>query len=228
MENCRKDQVSFGKMKYPHMMIKCLKNIFECTELPFNKLVQDLYYLEAQDTNMRCAVPLRKRIAVALYALSSSAEFRTVASLFGIGRTTVGEIVRDFCEAVCFSLQKKYLNTYPLTQEKLKEIVNGFEQMGVYELLNIEIHWYQFYLLVILSSGVNIRNAITAYLVATGNVGVVEVEHDAAADEHDAAADEHDAAADEHDAAADEHDPAADEHEGVDNFEPVDPDSIVS
>lgn len=120
----------FWEDEVPTYDDQMFKEHFRMHRAAFNKLVQDLYYLEAQDTNMRCAVPLRKRIAVALYALSSSAEFRTVASLFGIGRTTVGEIVRDFCEAVCFSLQKKYLNTYPLTQEKLKEIVNGFEQMG--------------------------------------------------------------------------------------------------
>lgn len=78
---------------------------------------------------MRSAISLEKRIGIALYALGSSAEYRTVANLFGVGRTTVGELVLEFAEAVC-EFFKDFLNVYPPTQEKVEEIVTGFESLG--------------------------------------------------------------------------------------------------
>ncbi|KAH7949416.1 hypothetical protein HPB49_009404 [Dermacentor silvarum] len=54
--------------------------------------------MERQTTNMREAVPVDKRVAVALYKLCSSAEDRTIAHLFDMGRSTVNIIYREFCE----------------------------------------------------------------------------------------------------------------------------------
>ncbi|KAK5646268.1 hypothetical protein RI129_004732 [Pyrocoelia pectoralis] len=54
----------------------------------------------------------------------------SIANLFGIGRTTVGEIVRDFCKVIISKLQNIYICTYPMTQTKLKEIITGFEKLG--------------------------------------------------------------------------------------------------
>lgn len=76
---------------------------------------------------MRSSISVAKRVAVALYAIGSSSEYRTVATLFGIGRTTVGEIVNEFCEAVWSTFQPQFLNTFPANQETVSEIVNGFE-----------------------------------------------------------------------------------------------------
>lgn len=74
---------------------------------------------------------MEKRIAIALYALGSSAEYRTVANVFGVGKSTVGKLLMEFCEAVWMILQPEYLNGYPVTIDKLKECVKGFEEMGL-------------------------------------------------------------------------------------------------
>ncbi|KAG0444008.1 hypothetical protein HPB47_014297 [Ixodes persulcatus] len=58
----------------------------------------------AEVTNMREPVAIEKRVAVGLYKLCSSAEDRTVAHLFGIGRSTVNVIYKDFCETVVSAL----------------------------------------------------------------------------------------------------------------------------
>ena len=41
------------------------------------------------DTNWRPAIPLKKRVAITLFALGPSAEYRVVAELFGVGKATV-------------------------------------------------------------------------------------------------------------------------------------------
>lgn len=68
---------------------------------------------------MRNAIVLEKRIGIALYALASSAEYRTIAALFGVGRTTVGELVVDFCKALIQEFESEFINAYPPTREKL-------------------------------------------------------------------------------------------------------------
>ncbi|KAH9361143.1 hypothetical protein HPB48_003005 [Haemaphysalis longicornis] len=52
------------------------------------------------NTRMREAIPVEKRVAVGLYKLCSSAEDRSVAIIFAVGRSTVNSIYREFCEAV--------------------------------------------------------------------------------------------------------------------------------
>ena len=39
-----------------------------------------------QDTTMRKAVPMRKKLVMTLYYFASTAEFRTIANLFGVSR----------------------------------------------------------------------------------------------------------------------------------------------
>lgn len=97
----------------------------------FHKLCEKLQNLKKENTRFRESISLEKRVAVALYALGSSAEYRTVANVFGIGRSTVGKLLIEFCEEVWRTLQPEYLNGYPVTAEKLKECVKGFEEMGL-------------------------------------------------------------------------------------------------
>lgn len=81
------------------------------------------------DTKFRKAITVEKRIAISLYTLGTCAENRTIASLFGVGRTTVGEIFLDFCYAVVEAFEREYLNFYPATEEKIMEITSGFERL---------------------------------------------------------------------------------------------------
>lgn len=97
----------------------------------FKILCEKMSSLRREDTMFRKAIPLEKRIGIALYALGSSAEYRSIANLFGVGRTTVGEIVLEFCNEVWSKLRKDYLNFYDnLNYSKLKETVDGFSYLG--------------------------------------------------------------------------------------------------
>lgn len=96
----------------------------------FDFLVSLLSSLSKQDTNFRRSIPLDKRVAIALYSLGSSCEYRTIANIFSVGRTTVGEIVLEFCDAVCEILEKDYFNFYPPNQAQINELVKGFEKWG--------------------------------------------------------------------------------------------------
>ena len=57
-------------------------------------------HLRRNDTTLRRAVPVEKRIACAIYALGSTSELRTVANLFGLGKSTTGELLHDFCSTI--------------------------------------------------------------------------------------------------------------------------------
>ncbi|XP_037508358.1 uncharacterized protein LOC119384138 [Rhipicephalus sanguineus] len=88
--------------------------------------------MERQTTNMREAIPVNKRVAVALYKLCSSAEDRTIANLFDMGRSTVNIIYREFCEAVVDSLEERWVRmpTPSEMEDHIKEfqLTLGFPQ----------------------------------------------------------------------------------------------------
>ncbi|XP_064469700.1 uncharacterized protein LOC135384425 [Ornithodoros turicata] len=65
--------------------------------------------LRREDTVMRQAISVEKRVAVSLYKLCSSAEDRSIAHLFGIGRSTVNTLYREFCEAVITTLEPEWV-----------------------------------------------------------------------------------------------------------------------
>ncbi|KAH7977556.1 hypothetical protein HPB49_002343 [Dermacentor silvarum] len=85
----------------PHLGEVNFKQAFRVNPSTFRYLVISLQcVLERQVTNMRKPISAEKRVAVGLYRLCSSAEDRTIAHLFGIGRSTVNIVYREFCRAV--------------------------------------------------------------------------------------------------------------------------------
>ncbi|XP_075162747.1 uncharacterized protein LOC142235377 [Haematobia irritans] len=102
----------------------------------------DVTYLEAilysperpwmfkQDTCFRLAIPLENRIAIALYALGSSGEYRTIGRLFGVSASSVCNILHEFCKIVIKVLGEEYLPSQFITEEKVDECVRGFENIG--------------------------------------------------------------------------------------------------
>ena len=72
----------------------------------FNLLVKELKpSVERRDTTLRRAVPVEERVAVTIWRLATNVEHRTLAALFGLGRSTVGEIVIDTCKAISDNLK---------------------------------------------------------------------------------------------------------------------------
>ena len=63
-----------------------------------NNLVRDK--MEKQNTFFRKAIPMEKRVAVALWRLATSNSYRSINKVFGIGLTSVAKIVYEFCESI--------------------------------------------------------------------------------------------------------------------------------
>ncbi|KAH7957874.1 hypothetical protein HPB52_024039 [Rhipicephalus sanguineus] len=79
---------------------------------------------ERQTTWLRKPISVEKRVAVGLYRLCSSAEDRTIARLFGIGRSTVNVLYREFCKAVISQREREWLHM--IRQEDMKEHLGEF------------------------------------------------------------------------------------------------------
>ncbi|XP_038053730.1 protein ANTAGONIST OF LIKE HETEROCHROMATIN PROTEIN 1-like [Patiria miniata] len=81
--------------------------------------------IEKADTHLRKAIGVRKRIAITLWRLATNVEYRTIAQLFGVGISTVCNIVHQTCQAIVSVLTPKLIRLPK--GEALQQIVNGFE-----------------------------------------------------------------------------------------------------
>ncbi|XP_074527630.1 uncharacterized protein LOC141791248 [Halichoeres trimaculatus] len=81
--------------------------------------------MEKQDTNYRVCVPLKKRVAIALWKLATNSEYRSIGHLFGVSKTTVCRCVQDFCRAACTLLVPEQIR-FP-DRVKLKEMATYIE-----------------------------------------------------------------------------------------------------
>ena len=82
-------------------------------------------YIEKENTHMRAAIGVDKRVVITLWKLATNIEYRTLSALFGIGRSTVGEIVIETCQAIA-KLLPRYVKIP--RGDSLNEIVKGFEE----------------------------------------------------------------------------------------------------
>lgn len=74
---------------------------FRVTKSIFNDLYDGVKErIEKKDTNWRPAIHPRKRFAITLYYLARGCTFDVVASVFGVGDSTVPGIVRDCISAL--------------------------------------------------------------------------------------------------------------------------------
>ncbi|KAH9385029.1 hypothetical protein HPB48_027065 [Haemaphysalis longicornis] len=117
---------------------------FRVSRTTFTYIVNACECMRRQDTNMRRAIPLDKRVAIGLYRLASSAEERTVAHLFGVSRPSVNLIFREFCRVVVRHLEHLYIK-FPRPCEMAEhlrqfEAVLGFPQgVGALDGCHLEV-----------------------------------------------------------------------------------------
>lgn len=98
----------------PHLGDQHFKEAFRVTPVTFRYLVESCRSsLERQTTVMKDPISVEKRVAVGLYRLCSTAEDRTIAHLFGIGRSTVNVLFRQFCAAVITILEDDWVGMVP-------------------------------------------------------------------------------------------------------------------
>ena len=77
-----------------------------------------------RNTNYRMSVPVKKRVAIALWKLGTGIEYSTISHLFGVGLSTVFNCVQDFCNSVIRVLLPIHITTPDAA--KLVEIATFF------------------------------------------------------------------------------------------------------
>ena len=80
-------------------------------------------YISKQTTVFRDPVSIKERLAITLWRLATNVEYRTIASLFGVGRSTVCTVVLDTCRALK-TLLPRYV--FMPKDDHLRDIIHGF------------------------------------------------------------------------------------------------------
>ena len=93
----------------------------------FNRLCVELSpHILKRDTNFRKAIKVRHQVAMTLYWLADTAQCRTIANLFGVGKSTVCGIVKQVCEVIVRILLPRYIYV-PRSRQEVQEKIEGFE-----------------------------------------------------------------------------------------------------
>ena len=101
-------------------------NNFRLSKETFEYIVSEIENeITRKDTRMRKAIPSRKRVAIALYYLGSTAEYRTIANLFGVSSSFVCLCIKEVSKAITRKLKTGFL-CVPKGQD-LREV------MGLYK-----------------------------------------------------------------------------------------------
>jgi hypothetical protein len=87
-----------------------------------NKIADDITY---KDTTMRKAISAKCRLALTMYYLASTAEYRTIANLFGVSTAFVCICIREVCKAIQGRLGR--VIEFPCG-DKLQNVIDGFEE----------------------------------------------------------------------------------------------------
>lgn len=137
-------EASWYESTLPHLPESAFRENFRMTRGTFRYILNVCESMRRLDTNMRKAIPLHKRVAIAIYRLATSAEERTVANVFGVSRSSVNLIVKEFCEVVVRLLEPRYVRM-PKAHELAEhlrqfEAVAGFPQVvGALDGCHIEV-----------------------------------------------------------------------------------------
>ncbi|XP_053861194.1 uncharacterized protein LOC128823112 [Malaclemys terrapin pileata] len=81
--------------------------------------------LKHQNTKMRVALTVEKRVAIALWKLATPDSYQSVGNQFGVGKSTVGAAVMQVAKAITELLLPKIV-----TLGNVHVIVDGFAAMG--------------------------------------------------------------------------------------------------
>ncbi|XP_050817068.1 uncharacterized protein LOC127054830 isoform X2 [Gopherus flavomarginatus] len=81
--------------------------------------------LKCQNTKMRAALTVEKRVAIALWKLAKPDSYRSVRNQFGVGKSTVGAAVMQVAKAIIKLLLRKVV-----TLGNVQVILDSFAAMG--------------------------------------------------------------------------------------------------
>ena len=97
---------------------------FRVSKNTFEYLLNMIRNIYRADTTMRSAIPPKRRLALTLYFLASTAEYRTIGNLFGVSASFVCVCVRVVCRAIIKRLAKCI--EFPKGKQ-LREVIKGYE-----------------------------------------------------------------------------------------------------
>ena len=105
---------------------KYWKTDFRMTGKTFEKLVNLVSpNLSKEDTKFRKSIPVQKRVAIALWRLSTGNSFRAIAKTFAVGKSTAVSITKDFCKKMR-RLSKEYIK-FPVTSDEVENAIEKFK-----------------------------------------------------------------------------------------------------
>lgn len=84
-------------------------------------------FMVKEDTKFRKAIPVRRKVAMALKRLGTGMGYRELAQWFGHGMSTIQECTVEFCQVVVSRLEPLFV-TWP-TEEQFRVCEQGFEAM---------------------------------------------------------------------------------------------------
>jgi len=67
-------------------------------------------HLKPNDSFFRAPVDVKKQVAIDIYLLGSSAEYRSIENLFGVSTSTVCKVVHVVCEVIAENILEKYVS----------------------------------------------------------------------------------------------------------------------
>lgn len=100
------------------------KRNFRVSRKTFDYLCNKLRTKLTPDATLHAIIPVEKRVAIALWRLGTNIEYRTISHLFGVGVSTVCNILHEVCAAIVDTLLKIYIKV-PNGNEAM-QIVVGF------------------------------------------------------------------------------------------------------
>ena len=99
---------------------------FRVTKATFRFVLEEIReQVCRRDTTMRKSVPAERRLALTLYYLASTAEYRTIAHLFGVSTSFVCICIKDVCEAINKRLSRVIKFQHG---EELVQVINDYEK----------------------------------------------------------------------------------------------------
>ena len=101
---------------------------FRITKATFEILCDDLCpSFPDQARSVQEQLQLNHRVAIAVYLMAFFAEYRTIANLFGVGKSTVHKCTHDVCTAMAENILDKYVK-FP-TDDDLQHVIDDFDNI---------------------------------------------------------------------------------------------------
>ena len=124
-----RDQNFFEEMFRNDNMKIIFKQYFRINKETFNNLCEILRpELSKRNTQLRNAVNLEKRVAIAIRRLAKGDSFTSLSMQFGVGSSTCHAICNDFETHLC-NIRGDYVK-FPVTRDEVQRVINDFQEMS--------------------------------------------------------------------------------------------------